>query len=809
MSKNLVIVESPAKAKTIEKFLGKDYHVLSSQGHIRDIEPLGKNSMGIDFAHGYAPNYVVDPKKHHLVDTLKAEVKKADTVWLASDEDREGEAIAWHLKEVLDLDKKDTKRIVFHEITKSAIQRAIEQPRDIDYNLVNAQQARRVLDRIVGFELSPVLWKKVTTGLSAGRVQSVAVRLIVEREREIAQFKSTAQYRVTAEFVLEQGAKSKEQGRVRTDSEQAGTHSVLRAELNHRFATAEEARAFLETCAQAEYRVRDVQKKQGKRSPAPPFTTSTLQQEAARKLKFPVSKTMRLAQSLYEAGHITYMRTDSVNLSSLALATSKQEVLAEYGEAYQKTRQYHTSSKGAQEAHEAIRPSYMDKRKAGETADEQRLYELIWKRTIASQMADAEVETTRVEVGILSPMIMRQALKEVRSPGRTMEKSDQEWVFVATGEVITFDGFMRAYIQGNDEQEETTQTLPRVAVGESLQAQEMTAQQTFTKPPYRYTEATLVKKMEELGIGRPSTYATIIETIQSRKYVEKGNVTGQKRDLTILTLRDGKISETTKQEMAGADNQKLLPTDLGCITNDFLVAQFPEILSYDFTANEEANFDKIAEGDADWVKTVDTFYKAFHPMLSSVPAGKIAGRELGTDPETGEPVVAKISKMGPCIQIGGADSEKVRFASLKKGQSIFTITLDEALDLFHTALPYTLGELDGEEVVVGEGKFGPYIRHKGAFVSIPKGTDPLTITLDEAQALIAKKAQAQEPIHVYGEIEVLNGRFGPYIKANGNNYKIPKGQDAQTLTEEDCREIIASSAPTSGGKRAFSRKKAK
>ena len=466
--------------------------------------------------------------------------------------------------------------------------------------------------------------------------------------------------------------------------------------------------------------------------------------------------------------------------------------MAEYGEAYQKTRQYHTSSKGAQEAHEAIRPSYMDKRKAGETADEQRLYELIWKRTIASQMADAEIETTRVEVEILSPV-----------------KNEQEWVFVATGEVVTFDGFMRAYVQSNDDAEEPTATLPRVSAGQHLLAQEVTALQTFSKPPYRYTEATLVKKMEELGIGRPSTYATIIETIQSRKYVEKGNVTGQKRDLKILTLRDGKISKTTKQEMAGADNQKLLPTDLGCITNDFLVAQFPEILSYDFTANEEANFDKIAEGDADWVKTVDTFYKAFHPMLSSIPAGKIAGRELGTDPETGEPVVAKISKMGPCIQIGGTDSEKVRFASLKKGQSIFTITLDEALDLFHTALPYTLGELDGEEVVVGEGKFGPYIRHKGAFVSIPKGTDPLTITLDEAQALIEKKAQAQEPIHVYGEIEVLNGRFGPYIKANGNNYKIPKGQNAQALTEEDCREIIANSAPTSGGKRAFSRKKAK
>ena len=790
MSKNLVIVESPAKAKTIEKFLGDDYHVLSSQGHIRDIEPLGKNSMGIDFEHGYAPNYVVDPKKHHLVDTLKAEVKKAETVWLASDEDREGEAIAWHLKEVLGLDKKDTKRIVFHEITKSAIQRAIEQPRDIDYNLVNAQQARRVLDRIVGYELSPVLWKKVTTGLSAGRVQSVAVRLIVEREREIAQFKSTAQYRVTAEFLLEQGTKSQEH--IGSDAEVAGTSPMLRAELNHRFATPEEARAFLEACTGAEFCVRDVQKKSGKRTPAPPFTTSTLQQEAARKLKFPVSKTMRLAQSLYEAGHITYMRTDSVNLSSLALATSKQEVLAEYGEAYQKTRQYHTSSKGAQEAHEAIRPSYMDKRKAGTTADEQRLYELIWKRTIASQMADAEIETTRVEVGVLSPI-----------------QSEPEWVFVATGEVVTFDGFMRAYVQSNDDTEEPTATLPRVNAGQHLLAQEITAQQTFSKPPYRYTEATLVKKMEELGIGRPSTYATIIETIQSRKYVEKGNVTGQKRNLTILTLRNSKISETTKQEMAGADNQKLLPTDLGCITNDFLVKQFPEILSYDFTANEEANFDRIAEGEADWVKTVDAFYKAFHPMLSSVPSGKIAGRELGIDPETGEPVVAKISKMGPCIQIGSADSENLRFASLKKGQSIFTITLDEALDLFHTALPYSLGELDGEEVVVGEGKYGPYIRHKGAFVSIPKGTDPLTITLNEAQALMEKKAQAQEPIHVFGEIEVLNGRFGPYIKANGNNYKIPKGQDAQALTEEDCREIIANSAPSSGGKRAFSRKKAK
>lgn len=771
MSKNLVIVESPAKAKTIEKFLGKDYHVLSSQGHIRDIEPLGKNSMGIDFAHDYAPNYVVDPKKKHLVDALREEVKKADTVWLASDEDREGEAIAWHLQEVLGLDKKDTKRIVFHEITKPAIQRAIETPRDIDYNLVNAQQARRVLDRIVGFELSPVLWKKVTTGLSAGRVQSVAVRLIVEREREIENFKTTSQYRIVADFI----------------GKNPGDASVLRTELNHRFADKEDVLAFLEQCRTAEYKVQDVQKKSGKRTPAPPFTTSTLQQEAARKLRFPVSKTMRLAQSLYEAGHITYMRTDSVNLSTLALSTAKQEILSEYGEAYQKTRQYHTSSKGAQEAHEAIRPAYMDRRKAGANDDEQRLYELIWKRTIASQMADAEVETTRVEVSM----------------------TGTDYLFVATGEVITFDGFMRAYVQSTDDPEESTATLPRMSLNEALKAQEITAQQTFTKPPYRYTEATLVKKMEELGIGRPSTYATIIETIQSRKYVERGSVTGQKRDCTIITLKGGKMAEKQKQEMVGADNQKLLPTDLGRITNDFLVAQFPDILSYDFTANEEANFDKIAEGKSDWVKTVDTFYKAFHPTLASVPAGKISGRELGKDPESGEPVFAKISKMGPCIQIGDSDSEHLRFASLKKGQSVFTITLEEALDLFRTALPYVLGELDGEEVVVGEGKFGPYLRHKGTFVSIPKGTDPLAITLGEAQTLIEKKAQQQEPIHVYGDIEVLNGRFGPYIKANGSNYKIPKGKDAQTLTEADCREIIANSAPTSGGKRSFSRKKAK
>ncbi len=770
MSKNLVIVESPAKAKTIEKYLGEDYHVLSSQGHIRDIEPKGKNSMGIDFEHGYKPNYVVDPRKKQLLETLKTEAKKADTVWLASDEDREGEAIAWHLKEVLGLDQKDTKRIVFHEITKPAILHAIEEPRDIDYNLVNAQQARRVLDRIVGFELSPVLWKKVTAGLSAGRVQSVAVRLVVEREREIENFQTTAQYKVVADFIGESGKKSQ----------------TLHTELNHRFATREEAQAFLEQCQKADFRIQDIQKKPGKRTPAPPFTTSSLQQEAARKLKFPVSKTMRLAQSLYEAGYITYMRTDSVNLSTLALSAAKKEVIAEYGERYSHTRQYHTSSKGAQEAHEAIRPTFMDAHSRGANNDEQRLYELIWKRTIACQMEDAEIETTRIEVHI----------------------SDADYLFVATGKVITFDGFMRAYIQSNDEEEEKTPTLPQVSNGEILQRIEITAQQTFAQPPYRYNEATLVKKMEELGIGRPSTYATIIETIQTRKYVERGSVEGQKKDCTILTLKGDAIQESTKVETYGADAQKLLPTDLGRITNDFLVNQFPEILSYDFTAREEENFDQIAEGKADWVSTVDSFYKAFHPMLEKIPAGKVAGRELGKEPGTGEPVFAKISKIGPCIQIGGVegDTKKPRFASLKKGQSIFSITLPEALSLFEQALPYTLGQIEGEDVVVGEGKFGPYLRYQGAFVSIPKSIDPLHITLAEAQELIEKKAKQQEPIHVYGDIQVLNGRYGAYIKTPQGNYKIPKGTAAETLTESDCQQIIAQSEPTSSKKRGFKRK---
>ncbi len=769
-----MIVESPAKAKTIEKFLGSDFHVLSSQGHIRDIEGIGKNSIGIDFEHNYQPNYVIDATKQHLLDTLQNEVKKADTVWLASDEDREGEAIAWHLHEVLNLKNKPTHRIVFHEITKSAIQQAIQEPRDIDYNLVNAQQARRVLDRIVGFELSPILWRKITTGLSAGRVQSVAVRLIVEREREIEDFKITDQYRIIADFTGINPADA----------------SVLHTELNHRFATKKEALKFLEACQSASFRVEQVTKKPGTHTPAPPFTTSSLQQEAARKLKFPVSKTMRLAQSLYEAGRITYMRTDSVNLSSLAIATAKSEIVGEYGEKYHRARQYQTHSKGAQEAHEAIRPTYMNVHSAGANADEQRLYELIWKRTIASQMADAQVETTRVDVSV----------------------SGMDYQFVASGEIVTFDGFMRAYVQStDDEQESTAQTIPAMSKNEQLRLTEMNAQQQFSRPPMRYTEAALVKKMEELGIGRPSTYATIIETIQQRKYVERGNIAGMKREYNLLTLKNGKITDKQKQEMYGADLQKLLPTDLGRLANDFLVEQFPEILSYDFTATEEANFDKIAAGKADWVKTVDKFYKMFHPMIEHVPVGKVASRSLGTDPVSGQPVLAKITKLGPCVQLGDSDDEKPKFASLKRGQSLFTITLEEAMELFRTALPYTLCAHEGEPIVVGEGQYGPYLRYKGEFISIPKSIDPQAITEEEALRLIQEKAQKSEPIHVWGDIQVLDGRYGAYIKTPTGNFRIPKGTDVAAMTAEMAKEIIEKGANTvSKQKKApFRRKNAK
>ena len=771
MSKNLVIVESPHKAETIEKFLGKDYHVMSSQGHVRDIEPIGKNSLGIDFENGYAPHYAIDAHKERLIEQLKQEAKKADTVWLASDEDREGEAIAWHLKTVLGLKDKDTKRIVFHEITKPAIMEAIEHPRDIDYNLVNAQQARRVLDRIVGFELSPVLWKKVTTGLSAGRVQSVAVRLIVEKEREIENFRASSAYRVFADFV----------------GINPGDASVLKCELNHRFSHKKDAIEFLQSLNTAMFIVRDVQRKPVTHQPAPPFTTSTMQQEAARKLKFTVSKTMRLAQSLYESGKITYMRTDSVNLSTLALGASKQVITEQFGKEYVHTRQFRTKSKGAQEAHEAIRPTYMSTLSAGATKDEQKLYELIWKRTIASQMEEAQSEKTTIEVSV----------------------HGSKYAFVATGEVITFDGFTRVYVQSSDEEAEERCILPAMAQRERLKLVNAEAIQTYAKPPFRYNDATLVHRMEELGIGRPSTYATIIDTIQHVKYVEKGSIPGVKRDIAILNLKNGMVLEKQKSELYGAETQRFIPTDLGRITNDFLVQNFPSILSYDFTAHEEEQFDRIAIGRADWVKTVDNFYQTFKPLLSSIPSGKVEGRLLGEDPVSGQPIYAKISKIGPCVQLGDATNEKPRFVSLKKGQSIFSITLNEALDLFRNALPLTLGEHEGKPVIIGEGKYGPYVHYGKAFISIPRGKDSLTITLEEAIQMIQEKQSNSAPIHTWGDIQVLPGRYGAYIHTPEGNYQLPKNIDLQSLTEKAARELMAKNEPVKPSKKPFKRKSAK
>ena len=774
MSKNLVIVESPAKAKTIEKFLGTDYRVLSSQGHIRDIEGIGKHNIGIDFEHGYTPNYVLEPSKLHLIDTLRKEAGKADTVWLASDEDREGEAIAWHLKEVLNLQPANTHRIAFHEITETAIKDAIAHPRDIDYNLVNAQQARRVLDRIVGFELSPVLWRKVTAGLSAGRVQSVAVRLVVEREREIEQFVPTAQYKVSADF---------------TGKDQQGVKTTLHTELNHRFATEQEARAFLMSCADSTFTIQSIQKRPVRRTPAPPFTTSLLQQEAARKLHFPVSKTMRLAQSLYEAGHITYMRTDSVNLSSLAIGTAKKQIIDTYGAEYHKARNYHTTTKGAQEAHEAIRPTYINHLTAGSNEDERRLYDLIRKRTLASQMADAELEQTRMEIGTQA------------SP----------YLFVASGEVVLFDGFMRAYVQSTDDdtEPESTGLMPAMEEGAALKLDKCISRESFTAAPARYNEATLVKKMEELEIGRPSTYATIIETIQARDYVQRGNVPGKKRSYNTLTLKNGVIAEKKQQENVGAESQRLLPTDLGRITNDFLVEQFPAILSYDFTAKEEQNFDKIAEGKADWTKVVDKFYKTFHPLISNVPAGKIAGRRLGIDPKTGEEVFVRITKNGPCVQIGTTEGDKPRFASLQKGQSLFTITLEEALQLFDQALPITLGEHNGDEVIVADGKYGPYVRIGQTFASLPKGADPFSMTLDSAVELIEQKQNAALPIHDWDDIKVLRGRYGAYIKQGENNYRIPRATDVEHMTRQDAIALIQAAPAEGETKKRFARRRSK
>ena len=761
MQKNLVIVESPAKAKTIEKFLGDDYKVLSSYGHIRDLK---KKEFSIDVANGYQPTYEIPEDKKKLVKELKSEAKKADMVWLASDEDREGEAISWHLYEVLGLDPKKTKRIVFHEITKSAILKAIENPRDIDVNLVNAQQARRVLDRIVGFELSPVLWRKVKPALSAGRVQSVAVRLIVEREREVNAFVSESWYKVTAVFEI---------------PGENGEKSEVRAELGNRFKTKEEARAFLEVCKDAKFKITDIVTKPSKKSPAPPFTTSTLQQEAARKLGFSVSQTMVVAQRLYESGQITYMRTDSVNLSDLALATSRQTITELMGENYVKTRQFATKSKGAQEAHEAIRPTYMVNEKINGTAQEQKLYELIWKRTIASQMADAELEKTTATISI----------------------SNSNEVFVATGEVITFDGFLRVYKESYDdenEQEDEGRLLPPLSVGQTLEKATVAATQRFSLCPPRYTEASLVRKLEELGIGRPSTYAPTISTVQQRGYVEKGNKEGVKRDFDVLVLKAGKITESTKSEMTGNEKAKLLPTDVGIVVNDFLMEYFPGIMDYNFTASVEKEFDEVADGEKEWTGMMDTFYQDFHPLVEKTSntktEHKVGERMLGTDPVSGKTVSVKIGRYGPIIQIGSVeDEEKPKFAQLPKGMALETITLEEALECFK--LPRTLGDFEEKTVMVGVGRFGPYVRHNNAFVSIPKGTDPMSVTLEDAIALIQGKREATENkiIKTFEEepgLQILNGRYGPYISYEKKNYKIPENVEPRDLNLETCFKVI-------------------
>ena len=757
MAKNLVIVESPAKAKTIEKFLGKDFEVLSSYGHIRDLK---KKDFSVDIEHNYKPIYEIPADKKKLVETLKQEADKADMVWLASDEDREGEAIAWHLFEVLKLKPEKTKRIVFHEITKDAILHAIENPRDIDLNRVDAQQARRVLDRIVGFELSPVLWKKVKPALSAGRVQSVAVRLIVEREREISAFKPEAAYRVIGEFLLPGG-------------------ELLKAELSQRLKTEDEAKALLEACKTAQFSIGDVTVKPAKKSPAAPFTTSTLQQEAARKLGFSVAQTMMVAQRLYEAGHITYMRTDSVNLSSLAINTTKDEIVKTLGERYLHIRNYHTHTKGAQEAHEAIRPTYISHHEINASSQEKRLYELIWKRTIASQMSDAELEKTTATISV----------------------SGRKEHFVAVGEVLKFDGFLKVYMESTDDEsdaEGNDKMLPALAKGDVLALSSVTATERFSQAPARYTEASLVRKLEELGIGRPSTYAPTISTIQQREYVEKGDRKGTERKYRMLTLHDGKIESGEKTELTGADKGKLLPTDIGVVVNDFLTEYFPDILNYNFTANVEQQFDDIAEGKTVWNDEIDHFYKLFHPVVESALAlrleHKVGERVLGTDPKSGRPVSVKIGRFGPLVQIGTPeDTEKPLFASLLKGQSMSTITLEEALKLFD--LPRTLGDFEGKTVVVGIGRFGPYIRHDGKYVSLPKEFTPQGVSLEDAIILIQQKREqeSQRLIKKFDEddeLELLNGRFGPYIAYKKKNYKLPKGSEPASLTFADCMKIV-------------------
>ena len=757
---NLVIVESPAKAKTIEKFLGDNYKVLSSYGHIRDLK---KKTFSVD-EKTFAPQYEVPADKVKLVAQLRSQAEQASMVWLAADEDREGEAISWHLYEVLGLEPKTTRRIVFHEITKSAILEAIQHPRQIDLNLVNAQQARRVLDRIVGFKLSPVLWRKVKPSLSAGRVQSVAVRLIVEREREIQDFHGEENYRITALFCTSSG-------------------SEVKAELSRRFHTADEARAFLESCRGCRFSVQDIATKPVKRSPAPPFTTSTLQQEAAHKLGFTVAQTMMIAQHLYESGRITYMRTDSVNLSTLCLGASKKVIAEQMGEDYVKTRQYHTSSKGAQEAHEAIRPTYMDQQQIEGNMQERRLYDLIWKRTIASQMADAELERTQATISI----------------------EGKEETFQAEGEVIKFDGFLRVYSDQNGDNEgdtefESLSILPAMTVGENLTREQITATQRFSQRPVRYNEASLVRKLEELGIGRPSTYAATITTIQQREYVEKGDKPGEERTFETLTLQGDELTTAQHTTIVGQERGKLLPTDTGIVVNDFLKENFPEIMDYNFTADIEKKFDDIAEGKISWEGVVKDFYEGFEPLVeksvNTFTEHKVGERLLGNDPVTGAPVTVKIGRFGPVAQMGGPDSgHKPRFAQLAAGQTLENITLEEALELFR--LPRKLGMYEGQPVIIGAGKYGPYVSHKGSYVSVPKDTDPLKITFEQAVIMMHRKHMEEAERHLKSfsedpELEILNGRYGPYLVYKDTNYRLPKAlhERAKDLTYEECMQII-------------------
>lgn len=773
MTKNLVIVESPAKAKTIEGFLGKDYVVKSCFGHVMD---LAKKDLGVDIENGFLPRYIISPEKKKVVAELKKKAADAETIWLASDEDREGEAIAWHLVSALDLDESKTKRIVFHEITKTAIIEAIENPRKIDKNLVDAQQARRVLDRLVGFELSPLLWKKIKPSLSAGRVQSVAVRLIAEREEEIRNFSAVSSYRVQADFLLDDEKKK----------------SKVTAELNKRFSDKIEAIAFLEKCKTALFAVDDIDTKPAKKSPAPPFTTSTLQQEASRKLGFSVANTMRVAQQLYESGKITYMRTDSVNLSNMALGMAKEEITRSFGPEYVKTRQYTTRTKGAQEAHEAIRPTYLNHRNIEGDNSQKRLYDLIWKRTIASQMSDAILEKTNVTIGI----------------SNATEK------FIARGEVIKFDGFLKVYMESKDDDDDENQEgmLPPVSTGDKMIAQEIQAQQKFTQHSPRYTEASLVKKLEELGIGRPSTYAPTISTIQKREYVIKEDREGIVRQYSLIRLRCQSLIEEIKTENTGFEKAKLYPTDIGNLVNTFLMQYFVNILDYNFTANVEEEFDEIAEGKLVWNKMIHDFYYPFHAQIEETleTSKKVSGEKLlGKDPLSGENLSVRIGRYGPMVQLGDSDSEnKPRFASLKKGQSIDTITLDEALELFK--LPRPLGDYEDSEVIVSTGRFGPYVRHNSAFYSLAKTDDPMTIVLERAIELITekRKKETEKTIREFSEnadMKILNGRYGAYISYKKRNYKIPKSKDPKELTLEDCLSIVKETEPSKPGR--TSRKK--